>query len=52
LRHLIAGSGFHARFCDKGRYRTRMESLPIKLLTHPQPGLFGAAAAFARKHTQ
>lgn len=48
LRHLIPRSGFHARFCAKGRYRERMESLPVKLLTHPQPGLFGAAAAFAR----
>lgn len=47
----IASSAFHARFCDKGRYRPRMESIPVKLITHPQPGLFGAAAAFAREHT-
>ena len=47
----IAGSAFHARFCDKGRYRSRMEAIPVKLITHPQPGLFGAAAAFAREHT-
>jgi glucokinase len=46
----IAGSNFHARFCAKGRYRSRMESIPVKLITHPQPGLFGAAAAFAREH--
>lgn len=52
LAHLIAGSGFHARFCDKGRYRARMESLPIKLVTHPQPGLFGAAAAYAMEHPE
>ena len=45
--HLVA-SRFHARFCDKGRYRARMEAVPITLVTHPQPGLFGAAAAFAR----
>ena len=24
--------------------------MPVKLITHPQPGLFGAAAAFAREH--
>jgi glucokinase len=51
LLHLIPDSGFHARFCDKGRYRPRMESVPVKLVTHPQPGLFGAAAAFAREHS-
>lgn len=50
LLHLIPGSGFHARFCDKARYRPRMETIPVKLVTHPQPGLFGAAAAFARSH--
>lgn len=47
LPHLAA-SRFHARFCDKGRYRARMEATPVRLVTHPQPGLFGAAAAFAR----
>ena len=50
LLHLIPGSQFHARFCDKARYRARMETVPVKLVTHPQPGLFGAAAAFAREH--
>jgi glucokinase len=47
----IATSEFHDRFCAKGRYQPRMESIPVKLITHPQPGLFGAAAAFAREHT-
>jgi glucokinase len=50
LLPLIPESGFHARFCAKGRYRPRMETVPVKLVTHPQPGLFGAAAAFAREH--
>jgi glucokinase len=27
-----------------------MGKLPVKLITHPQPGLFGAAAAFAKEH--
>lgn len=48
LRALLPASRFHARFCDKGRYTGRMEVIPIKLITHPQPGLFGAGAAFAR----
>jgi glucokinase len=50
LLGLIPASGFHARFMDKGRYRERMATIPIKLVTHPQPGLFGAAAAFAMEH--
>ncbi|MGE3691517.1 MAG: glucokinase [Novosphingobium sp.] len=50
IRHLLPSSRFHARFCAKGRYRQRMESIPVKLITHPQPGLYGAAAAFAREH--
>lgn len=45
----IAASQFHARFCDKARYRARMEAIPVKLITHPQPGLYGAAAAYARE---
>ncbi|HEX8191415.1 MAG TPA: glucokinase [Allosphingosinicella sp.] len=48
-RHLPR-SGFAERFVAKGRFRDRMERLPVKLLTHKQPGLFGAAAAFAREH--
>lgn len=42
-------SGFAGRFVAKGRFETLMRSLPVKLITHPQPGLFGAAAAFARR---
>lgn len=52
MKHLVAASAFHARFCNKGRYRERMEAIPVKLVTHPQPGLFGAAAAFAMEHAQ
>ncbi len=43
----IANSGFADRFVSKGRYRGLMESLPVKMITHPEPGLLGAAAAFA-----
>jgi glucokinase len=45
-------SGFAERFAAKGRFETLMRSVPVKLITHPQPGLFGAAAAFAREHSQ
>jgi glucokinase len=40
-------SGFAARFIAKGRFERRMADMPVKLITHPEPGLFGAAAAFA-----
>lgn len=40
-------SGFRDRFTAKGRFERRMDAMPVKLVTHPQPGLFGAAAASA-----
>jgi len=43
-------SGFAQRFVAKGRFAGMMAKLPIKLITHPQPGLLGAAAAFAQEH--
>lgn len=45
VRHLLADSGFHARFVAKGRFEMRMSGLPILHITHPEPGLLGAAAA-------
>ncbi len=45
----LRGSGFELRFCAKGRYQAFMATLPVKLATHPQPGLLGAAAAFAHR---
>ncbi len=42
-------SGFAERFVSKGRYRSLMEALPVKLIKHPEPGLFGAAAAYAQE---
>lgn len=50
IRETILKSGFEGRFCAKGRFATMMAGLPVKLIIHPQPGLFGAAAAFAREH--
>jgi glucokinase len=43
-------SGFRDRFIAKGRFERRMDEMPVKLITHPQPGLFGAAAAFAAQY--
>lgn len=43
----LASSGFAERFCAKSPYEALMAAIPVKLITHPQPGLLGAAAAFA-----
>jgi glucokinase len=50
LKDHLLRSGFGERFVAKGRFRNLMASIPVKLITHPQPGLFGAAAAFAQEH--
>ena len=52
IRDALAGSGFASRFRAKGRFEAMMAEIPVKLITHPQPGLFGAAAAFARDHAR
>ncbi len=49
LREHLPNSGFAERFRAKGRFETLMAGLPVKLITHPQPGLFGAAAAYFQK---
>lgn len=48
IRAALVQSGFPERFVAKGRFEGFMRAIPVKLITHPQPGLFGAAAAFAR----
>lgn len=50
LKDQLLQSGFGERFVAKGRFRNLMTSIPVKLITHPQPGLYGAAAAFAQEH--
>lgn len=50
IAHQLGQSGFATRFVAKGRFQRLMESIPVKLITHPQPGLYGAAAAFAQEH--
>lgn len=50
LADYLPRSGFRDRFIAKGRFERRMDEMPVKLITHPQPGLFGAAAAFAKEY--
>jgi len=47
IRERLVQSGFEGRFVAKGRFQGLMSALPVKLMTHPEPGLYGAAAAFA-----
>jgi glucokinase len=50
LADYLPQSGFRDRFIAKGRFERRMDEMPVKLITHLQPGLIGAAAAFAKEH--
>ena len=52
LKDRLLQSGFEQRFTAKGRFQGLMKSVPVKIITHPQPGLFGAAAAFAQEHSR
>jgi glucokinase len=47
-RHLKS-TLFAGRFIAKGRYRRRMEAMPVRLALHDEPGLLGAAVAFQRQ---
>jgi glucokinase len=47
IRAHLTASDFAERLAAKGEYRSILEQLPVKLITHPEPGLYGAAAAFA-----
>jgi len=52
LRDHLTGSGFAQRLFAKGEYRSILEQLPVKLITHPEPGLYGAAVAFAARFAE
>lgn len=52
LKDILPRSGFAERYRAKGRFEGLMASLPVKLITHPEPGLFGAATAFAKDHAR
>ena len=49
LRKHLPASGFAEALAAKGEYRSILEQLPVKLIAHPEPGLYGAAAAFAAR---
>jgi glucokinase len=51
LREVLPESDFGERFRAKPRYEAMMARIPVKLIVHPQPGLYGAAAAFGREHS-
>ncbi|MEO5972738.1 MAG: glucokinase [Sphingomicrobium sp.] len=51
LRDRFATSGFADRFIAKGRFERQMQAIPVKLIVHPEPGLYGAAAAYAEEHS-
>ncbi|WP_343345718.1 glucokinase [Sphingomicrobium sp. XHP0239] len=51
IRDRFERSGFAGRFVAKGRFERRMQNIPVKLVTHSQPGLYGAAVAFAKEHS-
>ena len=46
---LVTESAFHDRFTAKGRYEALMRTIPVRLATHPEIGLYGAAAAWREK---
>lgn len=50
LAEFLPRSGFGQRFAAKGRFEAMMGAIPVKVITYPEPGLFGAAAAFAAQH--
>jgi glucokinase len=52
IAELLPRSGFSGRFTAKGRFEKMMSAIPVKIIIHPQPGLFGAAVAFAAEHGQ
>ena len=41
----LRASAFRERFLDKGRFAGWLEHVAIQVVTHPDPGLLGAAVA-------
>jgi glucokinase len=52
IADILPHSGFASRFTAKGRLEAMLSKIPVKLIAHEQPGLFGAAAAFAMEHAR
>jgi len=42
------GSGFMRRFTDRGGYTSYMQRMSVQVITHPNPGLLGAAVALRK----
>src|SRR5690606_30820400 len=42
-RDLLRASAFHARFLEKGRLSGWLQEVDVRVVTHPHPGLAGAA---------
>lgn len=49
LADLLPQTDFANNLAAKGRFAAMMAAMPVWRITHPQPGLFGAAAAFAAR---
>jgi glucokinase len=41
----LRSSAFRERFLAKGRFAAYLESVSVNVVTHPHPGLLGAAVA-------
>ncbi|APG63619.1 glucokinase [Sphingorhabdus lutea] len=50
IAHKLKQSGFVERFHAKGRFKALMENISVDIISHPQPGLLGCAAAFQKKY--
>lgn len=46
----LRSSAFRERFLAKGRFAAYLESVTIRVVTHPNPGLLGAALALRATH--
>jgi glucokinase len=49
LRKHLPVSGFAEKLVAKGEYQSILERLPVRLIAHAEPGLYGAAAAFVAR---
>ena len=49
MADLIVSGPLRLRFEAKGRFRDYLRAIPTAIITHPQPGLIGAAAYLASK---
>jgi glucokinase len=50
IKDMLLRSDFQRSFADKGRFVAMMRGIPVKIITHAEPGLLGAAAAFAVRY--